>query len=60
MAYTNLGGKPVIPAADLLNLQSEANKPGVGAARVGATPHALGKRSWCSRSWLLVHCSQPA
>ena len=44
MAYTNLGGKPVIPAADLLNLQSEANKPGVGAARVGATPHALGKR----------------
>lgn len=44
MAYTNLGGKPVIPAADLINLQSEANKPGVGAARVGATPHALGKR----------------
>lgn len=49
--YTNLGGKPVIPAADLLDLQSEANRPGVGQARTGSSPAALGKRpglrAWC-------------
>lgn len=41
--YTNLGGLPVIPAADLLNMQSSANKPGVGNSRIGSSPYVMGK-----------------
>lgn len=44
MAYTTLGGKTVIPAADLLDLQSPANRPGNGNARVGSVPQTIGKR----------------
>lgn len=42
--YPTLDGLPVIPSADLLVMHSEANRPGVGAARTGSTPRALGKR----------------
>lgn len=44
MAYSTLGNLPVIPAADLIDLQSNANKPCVGNTRVGAVPSVLGKR----------------
>lgn len=43
--YTLLGAYPVIPAADLLNLQSAANRPGVGNSRTGSTPQVLGKKA---------------
>lgn len=43
MAYPQLDGKPIIPAADLLDMQSSANRPGVGNSRVGSVPSILGK-----------------
>jgi len=42
--YTNLGNLPVIVAADLLDLQSSANKLGSGNSRIGSSPYVLGKR----------------
>lgn len=42
--YTNLGDYPIIPAADLLNLVSDANRSGVGNSRTGSVPYVLGKR----------------
>lgn len=41
--YDNLGGNPVIPAADLLDMQSPANRSGVGNARRGSVPQVIGK-----------------
>lgn len=41
--YDTLGDYPIIPAADLLNLQSAANQFGVGNARIGSNPSVLGK-----------------
>jgi hypothetical protein len=41
--YTSLGNYPIIPAADLLDLQSAANRPGNGNSRVGSVPYILGK-----------------
>jgi hypothetical protein len=43
--YTSLGNIPIIPAADLLDLQSQANKPGNGSARVGEASPVLGKKA---------------
>lgn len=42
--YTLLGTYPVIPAAELLDMQSAANRPGVGNSRTGSVPQILGKR----------------
>lgn len=44
MSYTQLGGKPVVLAADLLNLQAGANKLNVGDCRTGSSPSAIGKK----------------
>lgn len=41
--YTSMGGFPIIPAADLLDLQSAANIKSFGNSRVG-TPYAVGKK----------------
>jgi hypothetical protein len=43
--YTLLGSYPVIPAAELLDLQSAANRPGVGNSRTGSVPQILGKKA---------------
>lgn len=42
--YTLLGTYPIIPAAELLDLQSAANRHGVGNARTGSIPQVIGKR----------------
>ena len=43
MSYSKLGTLPIIPAADLLDMQSAANIKGVGASRIGDSPNPLGK-----------------
>ncbi len=42
--YNKIGNYPLIPAADLINLQSPANTKGVGNSRIGSSPYVLGKR----------------